>query len=90
MASLPPIPPEALSLPDDELGKLLLGYWIAANAEAAGHDVGGIPQGVAERIVANTRKMVMGENPQLGQALVLAAEGEFRRAGKRLRRYMAG
>jgi len=89
---LPPIPPESFNLPDEQLGKLLLGYFIAANAEKAGFDPFTMPQQYAERILQLARELPddhsSAENDSVLLAVRLAAQGKFDAAGNKLKAHM--
>lgn len=92
---LPPIDAEHFSLPDEELGKLILGWWILAQAENKGLNFQNNPQAeqiFGEKIVELTRQLpddnANAEYDSLTMALRLAASGKFEAAGKQLKYYM--
>ena len=86
---LPPISTECFDLPDEDLGRLLLGYFIAANAEPAGFDYLNIPRQYAERITQLARDLpddhCGADNDSLLLAVRLATHGDFGAAGKKLK-----
>lgn len=89
---LPPIREKILDLPYEELGKLMLDYWIAAQAESAGLDPLNIQQGYGEKITELTKQLPddyeSNNNDSLLLALRLAANGKFESAGKKFKLYM--
>jgi hypothetical protein len=91
---LPPMAVEHFVLPDDELGKLVLGWWIMAQAEANGINVQNNPQAkqaYGERVVELTQQLpddhADDKDALLFLALRLAAQGKFEVAGKKLKAY---
>jgi len=80
---------QGFDLPNEELGKLILGYWIAGQAESFGFDPLNIPPSFGERIVEITQQLpddyASDENDSLMLALRLAANGHFEAAGKKLK-----
>lgn len=85
-----PLEPEHFELPDEELGKLILGLWIADHAKNAGLDPLNIPLEAGNIIVEATQKLPddhlsNGELDSLFLALRLAANGKFEAAGKKLK-----
>lgn len=83
---------EWLCEPDDELGKLLLSHYIAANAQGAGLDPLDVPLEYAERVVELIQKLpddhATEENDSLFLAIRLAAHGNWASAGKKFRNFM--
>jgi hypothetical protein len=91
---LPPMLVEHFALPDEELGKLVLGWWIMAQAEANGINVKNNPQAkqaYGEKVVELTQQLpddhADDKNALLFLALRLAAQGKFEAAGKKLKAY---
>lgn len=91
---LPPMAVEHFVLPDDELGKLVLGWWIMAQAEANGINIQNNPQAkqaYGERVVKLTQQLpddhADDKNALLFLAIRLAAQGKFAAAGKKLKAY---
>jgi hypothetical protein len=91
---LPPMAVEHFALPDDELGKLVLGWWIMAQAEANGVNIQNNPQAkqtYGERVVELTQQLpddhADDKDALLFLALRLAAQGKFEAAGKKLKAY---
>jgi hypothetical protein len=92
MASrLLPLWAEHFDLPDEELGKLILGLWIMDRAEGAGLDLLNIPQEASRILVKATQELpddhVSSELDSLFLAVRLAANGKFEAAGKKLKSY---
>lgn len=88
--AVPTFPPDALKMPDDELGGLLLGYFIAVQADDAGIPIDQIPQEFAERVRQHvlTAESRTARNAAVALALHKAASGDFATAGKLLREHM--
>ncbi|MCX7066270.1 MAG: hypothetical protein NTW85_01000 [Methylococcales bacterium] len=91
---LPPMAVKYFALPDDELGKLVLGWWIMAQAEANGINVQNNPQAkqaYGERVVELTQQLpddhADDKNALLFLAIRLAAQGKFVAAGKKFKAY---
>ena len=80
--SFPEFPEDALDRPDDYLGKLLLAWYIAAQADFVGLSIYRIPQAFGERVVeyARTAEADTASNAALEKALHKAANGEFEAA----------
>ena len=89
--AVPPFPPDALKMPDDELGGLLLGYFIAVQADDAGIPIDQIPDEFAERVRQHvlTAESRTARNAAVALALHKAASGDFATAGKLLREHMS-
>jgi hypothetical protein len=93
---LPPLSLDQLNLPDEQLGKLLLGLWVMGQAEASGINLQNNPQAkqaFGERVVELTQKLPddYSDNPQddaLFLALRLASLGNFEAAGKKLKGHL--
>ncbi|MBW8458639.1 MAG: hypothetical protein K0M58_09385 [Thiobacillus sp.] len=88
--ALPPFPADALDLPDYDLGGLLLGWFIMAQAEDAGITVYPIPEAFAERVrlYVLTIETETAKNAAIEKALHKAASGNFEAAGKFLREHI--
>ncbi len=90
---LPLFKPEWLNLDDYKLGSLVLGQFIAANAEESGFNVLNIPEAYGTKIVECIQKLPddydygSTENAALFLALRLAANGKFELAGNRFRSF---
>ena len=88
MTGAPVFSPEDLSLPDDELGELLLGLFIADAADQHGL-FPEIPDEFAEAVISQVRcKEASPRNAALEKALHKAADGNFEAAGRALRVYI--
>ena len=88
--TLPPFP-DTRGMPDWESGGLLLGYFIAAQADDLGIPIDRIPEEFAERIrqLALTAETATAKNAAVEKALHKAAIGDFETAGKFLREHLA-
>jgi hypothetical protein len=85
-----PLQPEHFELPDEELGKLILGLWIMDHAKTVGFDPSNVPLEAGRIIVQATQELpdehVIGtETDSLFMAVRLAANGKFAAAGKKLK-----
>lgn len=87
---LPPFPADAINLPADELGGLLFGYYIAAQASECGIPANAIPEDFAERVRQKALALdeASARNAALEKALRKAAEGDFAAAGNLFRDHM--
>lgn len=89
---LPPFPTEEhFKQTDDELGRDLLAWWIAYNAERKGLDPYNVPIEIQERIVFNSRPMD-GDSIHcagLEKAIKRAAQAEYAKAGAMIRELFA-
>ncbi|MBS0323745.1 MAG: hypothetical protein JSR19_07830 [Proteobacteria bacterium] len=87
--TLPPFP-DIKEQSDYELGGLLLGYFIAAQADDLGIPRDQIPDEFAERVRAHvlTLETATAKNAAVEKALHKAAGGDFEAAGKLLREHM--
>jgi len=87
---LPEFPTDALDLPNDELGALLLGYFIAAQAYDLGIPPDQIPEEFAEQVRQRvlTLETALAGNAALEKALHKAAGGDFETAGRLFREHM--
>ncbi|WP_442497655.1 hypothetical protein [Methylobacter sp. sgz302048] len=87
-----PLRGDHFDLPDEDLGKLILGLWIMNRAEVCGIDPQNIPQEAARIIVEATQKLpddnVSSELDTLFLSVRLAANGKFEAAGKKLKSYV--
>jgi hypothetical protein len=87
-----PLQAEHFELPDEDLGKLILGLWIMNRAEVCGIDPQNIPPEAARIIVEATQKLpddnVSSELDTLFLSVRLAANGKFEAAGKKLKSYV--
>ncbi|BAN35023.1 hypothetical protein SCD_n01194 [Sulfuricella denitrificans skB26] len=90
---MPPLPDNVLDMPDYELGGLLLGWFIAVQADDLGipfEQINQIPEHFAEQV----RKRVLTietdtvENFAVEKALHKAASGDFETAGRFIREHM--
>ena len=83
---------DALSGPDDELGKLLLGIFIQVQAQDLGIPTDQIPDDFGEKVVEHvkTQKAGSAREAALEKALHFAAEGDFKTSGRFLREHMVG
>jgi hypothetical protein len=83
---------KALSGPDDELGKLLLGLFIQTKAQEFGIPANEIPEDFAERVVerVKTSEVDKAKNAAWQMAAHLAAAGDFEKAGRFFRESLAG
>ena len=87
---------DQIELPNDQIGKLLLGLWVMGQAEASGINIQNNPQAkqaFGERVVELTQKLPddYSDNPQddaLFLALRLASHGNFEGAGKKLKGHL--
>jgi hypothetical protein len=88
--AVPTFPPDALKMADDELGGLLLGYFIAVQADDAGIPIDQIPDEFAERVRQHvlTAESRTARNAAVEKALHKAAQGDFEFAGRLLREHM--
>lgn len=86
--TLPPFP-DPREQSDHELGALLLGYFIAAQADDLGIPLNQIPEEFAERVRQHvlTLETATAKNAAVEKALHKAASGDFDTAGKLLREY---
>ena len=85
---LPPFPTEEhFKQTDDELGRDLLAWWIAYNAERKGLDPYNLPLNIQERIVLNSMPMDGDSVVSAGveKAIKRAAKGEYAKAGAMIR-----
>lgn len=85
-----PLEPEHFELPDEELGKLILGLWIVDHAKNVGLDPSNVPLEAGSIIVEATQKLPdehlsNSELDSLFLAVRLAAKGKFEAAGKKLK-----
>ena len=89
--ALPPFPADALERSDSELGRLLLGWFIGAQADALGIPVNRIPHKFGELVVQYvlTIETATANNAAVEKALHKAASGDFEAAGKFLRDHMS-
>lgn len=88
--ALPPFPSDALELSDYDLGGLVLGWFIAVQADDLGLPVDRIPDEFAERVrqYVLTIETATAKNAAVEKALHKAASGDFEAAGKFLREHM--
>ena len=79
-----------LELPDDELGKLLLGLVIAAEAEARGVPFEQVTEKAAVKVVeaAKRSEATKAINSTIEKAIHKAAAGDFATAGRLLKEHM--
>lgn len=87
--TLPPFP-DPREYSDYDLGGLLLGYFIAAQADDLGIPPDQIPEEFAERVRQHvlTLETQAARNAAVEKALHKAASGDFETAGRILREYM--
>ncbi len=80
------------ALPDDELGRSILDYWIAGQAEANGLDPWNLPRSYVDQVIQTT-KLLPDDCPDADGSLLLvlrlAANGHFEAAGKKLKAFMS-
>lgn len=88
--ALPPFPEDALELPDSDLGALLLGWFIAAQADDLGIPADQIPEDFGDQVRQHvlTLEAENAKNAALEKALHKAANGNFEGAGRFLRELM--
>jgi hypothetical protein len=88
---LPDFPADALDSPNHELGGLLLGYFIAAQAVDLGIPPDQIPEDFAEQVRQRilTLETATASNAALEKALHKAAAGDFEFAGKLTRELLS-
>jgi hypothetical protein len=87
---LPPLPADCLDRNDETLGEILFGSWIYAQAESNSIDWQAMPEGYGENIIEQTRLIPddYETNETLLLVLRLAANGNFKAAGQKLRKYI--
>lgn len=90
---MPPLPANMLEMSDYELGGLLLGWFIAVQADDLGipfERIDQIPESFAERVrqFVLTIETDTAKNAAVEKALHKAASGDFESAGKFLREHM--
>jgi hypothetical protein len=87
MEDFPPFPVEYLDLPDDELGELLLGWFVVHFAESRGL-FPDIPSEFSGAVLSQLKfTNARPENAAVEKALHKAADGDFETAGKTIRYY---
>jgi hypothetical protein len=86
----PTLPADALKNGDYDLGRLLLAYFLKAQAYHAGLPVNPIPYEFAKRVTRLTRKVESSTamNAAVALALHKAARGDFESAGRLLREHL--
>ena len=87
MGDFPPFPIEYLDHPDDELGALLLGYYVVSFAVSRGQ-FPDIPDEFVTDVISKLKHTnALPGNAAVEKALQKAAEGEFEIAGQTIRYY---
>ena len=89
MSTVPPLDPSDLDRPDEELGKLVLGLFLFAEAEQQGISPTEIPETWANQVVSKIKEIPpqSPKNDPIAIALRYAARGKFAKAGRVLKEH---
>ena len=87
---LPPIPPEYLDLPDEDLGLQIWAWWVTAQLGKSGISQGNLTPEIAENIRVLTLQFDTDTEAVAGleKALKVIAQGDTARGGKIARQYV--